>query len=190
MQSISEDIRRELAVGEQVHWWGRPRQGMVLRGSDAFLIPFSLLWCGFAVFWELSVLGSPNAPLFFALWGLPFVAVGVYFVVGRFFIEARQRGQTFYAVTSERILIVSGLFSRKVKSLNLKTLTDISLSESKSGEGSISFGAQHPMASMFGGMAGWPGSGQYIGPRFDLIANAKSVYEVVRNAQRASSPGT
>ena len=34
--SISEDIRRELSTGEQVRWWGRPCQGIVLRGTDAF----------------------------------------------------------------------------------------------------------------------------------------------------------
>ena len=182
--SISEDIRRELSTGEQVRWWGRPRQGIVLRGTDVFVIPFSLLWCGFAVFWELSVLQSPNAPAFFVLWGVPFVMAGIYFVMGRFFVEAKQRSKTFYAVTNERVLIVSGIFSRKVKSLNLRTLSDISLSERSNGEGSISFGPQQPFASMLGGMSGWPGAEQFIGPRFDLVPNAKSVYDIIRNVQR------
>lgn len=185
METFSEEIRRELSLGEQVRWWGRPRQGLVLRATDAFVIPFSLLWCGFAVFWELSVMRAPNAPAFFVLWGIPFVAIGIYFVIGRFFVEAKQRSRTFYAVTNERILIVSGLFGRKVKSLKLRTLSDISLSERSSGEGSISFGPQPPFASTFGGFAGWPGAEQLTGPRFDLVQNAKSVYEIIRNAQRS-----
>ena len=148
------------------------------------LIPFSLLWCGFAVFWELSVLASPNAPLFFALFGVPFVLAGVYFVVGRFFVDSLQRSKTHYAVTTDRVLIVSGMLGRKVKSLSLRTLSDVSLSEGRNGDGSISFGSQFPFAGMFGGMAGWPGSDQFIGPRFELIPKAKSVYEVIRGAQR------
>lgn len=185
MDSISEGIQQELSPSEKLLWQGQPRQGMVMRGSDAFTIPFSLLWCGFAVFWEATALSAPNTPAFFVLWGIPFVLVGVYLVIGRFFVEARQRANTHYAVTSERVIIVSGVFARKVKSLSLSTLTDLSVSEAKSGEGTITFGAQHPMAAMFGGMRGWPGSEQNLGPRFDLILNAKSVYETIRSAQRA-----
>jgi len=186
VSTINEGIQRELSSSEKLLWWGQPRQGVVVRGSDAFTIPFSLLWCGFAVFWEASVLRAPGTPAFFVLWGLPFVLVGVYFVAGRFFVEARRRANTYYAVTSERVIIVSGVFARTVKSLSLGTLTDLSLSEAKSGEGSITFGAQHPMAARFGGMRGWPGAEQNLGPRFDLILDAKSVYETIRSAQRAA----
>jgi len=181
---ISEDIRRELSAGEQVRWSGQPRQGLVVRGSDALMIPFSLLWCGFAIFWEMTAIRADNTPAFFVLWGIPFVAMGLYIVIGRFFVEARQRATTHYAVTTERILIVSGGFSRKVKSLNLKTLSDIALSESSNGEGTISFGPQAAGRFGFVGMAGWPGAGQFMGPRFDLIQNAKAVYETIRAAQR------
>ena len=181
-----EDIRQQLSPNESTLWWGRPRQGLVFRGSDTFLIPFSLLWCGFAIFWESLVLSSPTASAFFILWGLPFVAIGIYMVVGRFFVEARQRSNTFYAVTPERVLIVSGLFSRKVKSLNLKTITDISLSQGRNNEGSIMFGPQISFAPMFGGISSWPGAQQQPEPRFDLIPHAKDVYEIVRSAQRAA----
>jgi len=73
-----------------------------------------------------------------------------------------------------------------VKSLSLRTLSDLSLSETRSGEGTITFGAQHPMAAMFGGMRGWPGAAQHLGSTFDLIPDAKSVYEMIRSAQRAA----
>lgn len=181
MIELPDDIRRELAPGEQVLWSGRPRQGLVLRGSDVFAIPFSLLWCGFAVFWEYSVLTS-NAPFFFRLWGIPFVLVGLYMVLGRFFVEARQRMRTFYAVTTERVVIVSGLFARKVKSLNLAALTDLSLTEGRNGVGSISFGPQNALASFFGNSS-WPGTPAQS-PQLELVSEARSVYEKIRNAQR------
>jgi hypothetical protein len=151
------------------------------------MIPFSLVWCGFAVFWESSVLSAPKAPAFFAIWGIPFIVIGIYMVIGRFFVEARQRASTYYAVTPERVLLVSGLFSRAVKSLNLRTLTDVSLSERSSGEGTITFGPQSPFVGPFGGMSSWPEASQQVGPRFDLVADAKSVYETIRGAQRAAT---
>jgi Bacterial PH domain len=186
MISVPQEIQSQLSSGEHVLWSGQPRQGVVLRGSDAFMIPFSLMWGGFAVFWEASVISS-NAPAFFVLWGVPFVLVGVYLIIGRFFAEAKQRARTFYAVTNERILIVSGLFTRKVKSLNLRTLSDLSLSEGKGNRCSISFGGGSPFASMFGGFSGWPGMEAHLGPRFDLIENAKAVYETIRKTQRGTA---
>ena len=184
MSTLSDEVKVQLSIGEKVLWSGQPKQGVIVRGADAFMIPFSLMWGGFAIFWEASVLKS-DAPGFFALWGIPFVLIGLYLIVGRFFFEAKQRARTFYAVTNERILIVSGVFSRQVKSLNLRTLADLSLSESKGGEGTISFGGGSPLSSMFGGFSGWPWMESQMGPRFELIASAKSVYEIIRGTQRA-----
>jgi len=151
-----------------------------------FTIPFSLMWGGFAFFWEGSILQS-DAPLFFALWGIPFVLMGMYLIFGRFFVEAKQRACTWYGVTNERIIIVSGLFGRKVKSLNLRTLTDLSFEEARNGEGSISFGCGSPFGNMFGGFTGWPGMEAFLGPRFEMIPNVKMVYEIIRSAQREAA---
>jgi len=150
------------------------------------MTPFALLWGGFAIFWEWQVLQAPNTPVFFALWGLPFVLIGLYLIFGRFLVDARQRAKTYYGVTNERILIISGLFHRKVKSLSLRNLSDLSLSEGSNGEGAISFGSGAPFSSMFAGSA-WPGMEAYMGPRFDLIPNARSVYETIRGAQRVAA---
>lgn len=182
---IHDSIRTELGAGEQVLWSGQPRQGVFLRGTDAFAIPLSLLWAGFAVFWLVSAIQS-NAPPFFVLFGVPFVLVGIYIVAGRFFVEARQRAATHYAVTPLRVIIASGLFTRKVKSLNLKTLSDLSLSQQGDGSGTITLDSQNPFAFAFGGMSSWPGAEQYLGPRFDLIAQAREVYETIRKAQGAA----
>lgn len=181
MTTVPDDIRRELAPLEQVLWSGRPKQGVLLRGSDVFQIPFSLLWCGFAVFWETGVARTGSA--FFMLWGVPFVAIGLYMVFGRFFVEARQRARTFYAVTGQRVLIVSGVFARSVKSLELKGLSDVTLSEGRGGRGSIVFGPESGLAAMFGGGASsWPGSRAQVAPRFDLIEDARRVHDIIRGA--------
>jgi len=105
-------------------------------------------------------------------------------VVGRFFVDAATRAKTYYAVTDRRVLIVSSLFSQQIKSLNMGTLAEVSLTESSDGEGTITFGSNLGYSGMFGRPAGWPGSQRYAPPAFEMIPNAKSVYGIVRDAQR------
>jgi len=195
-QAPDEVIRTHLEGGERLLWSGRPVQGVRLRSQDVFLIPFSLLWGGFAIFWEIMALGifsktggGENPPsiigIVFPLFGLPFVLVGLYLMIGRFFVDARQRARTFYGVTDQRLLIVSGLFSRKVKSLNLRTLSDLSMTQKGDGSGSITFGPTLPFAAFFGGGA-WPGAGSYSAPSFDLVPDVAEVYRIIRDAQKQS----
>lgn len=165
---------------ERLLWSAQPRQGLFVRSGDAALIPFSLLWGGFAFFWEYSVFHS-NAPIFFRLWGIPFVLAGVYLIIGRFFVDARLRANTYYGLTTERIIIVSGLRSRTTKSLQLRTLSDVSLSESDSNVGTISFG---PQAPWWATGRSWPGTQSQGSPVFEAIAAAHSVYDMIRLAQR------
>jgi PH (Pleckstrin Homology) domain-containing protein len=177
-------VAREIGAGERLLWSGRPRQGLMLRPADALLIPFSLLWGGFAFFWEGTAI-SAKAPFFFLIWGIPFVLIGLYLIAGRFFADARQRERTIYAVTNERIIIISGLFKETVKSLNLKTLSDISLSEQADGTGTVSLGPSLSYAWLSSG--GWPGGRQNLPPAFEGIPNARTVYDLIRQAQKAAA---
>jgi Bacterial PH domain len=179
-----QEIGRVLDAGESLIWSGAPRQGLLLRPGDVFVIPFSLLWGGFAIYWELSVLQS-NAPAFLALWGVPFVLIGLYMTVGRFFADARLRARTFYGLTDRRVIIVSGLFSRTITSLPLRTLTDVSLQERSDRSGTIMLGRPQPYSAWSSGMR-WPGMSQYSTPTFEMIADAKRVHDQLLEAQRAA----
>ncbi len=182
LSDTTATFREELSAGERILWSGQPKQGFMLRPSDAFMIPFSLLWGGFAIFWESMVVVG-GAPFFFMLWGIPFVLMGLYMIAGRFFVDAKQREKTYYALTNERVIILSGLFGRNVRMLSLKTLSDINISVKNDSSGTITFGPSHPMASWYSGFA-WPGTGKYTAPAFEMIDNAKQVYELLRKAQR------
>lgn len=174
----------ELERGERQLWSGVPKQGVMLRAADAFMIPFSCLWAGFAVFWEATVLRT-SAPGFFVLWGIPFLAVGAYITVGRFFVDSWKRARTRYGLTTERVIIRSGA---STKSLNLRTLAEVTLTERDDGRGTITFGASAFPMAMFAG-ASWPGAPQISA--FESIPDARTVYAQIREAQNSGpyNPG-
>lgn len=179
------EVAQALDSGESLIWSGAPRQGLVLRPSDAYVIPFSLMWGGFAIFWEVGVLRmqGPNVG-FMSIWGIPFVLMGLYLIVGRFFVDARIRAKTYYGLTNRRAIIISGLFSRTINSLPLRTLADISLRERSDRSGTILLGRPLPYPSWSSGLR-WPGMSQYSTPAFDLIPNAKAVHDQLLEAQAA-----
>jgi len=177
-------LKPELGSGERLLWSGAPPQGLLFRPADIFLVPFSLLWGGFAIFWEYSVI-TQNAPLFFTLWGVPFVLVGLYLIFGRFLTDSYLRARTCYGVTDQRIIMLGGLFNREVTSLSLHGLNDITLNERPDGRGSITFGPTNPMYAMWAGMA-WPGLARKLAPTFERIDQARRVHTIIRDAQQRS----
>jgi hypothetical protein len=178
------EITEALDRGERVIWSGQPRQGLMLRGVDAFAIPFALLWTSVPLFGGLASVMGPKGNPFALLPILPFVLIGLYLLVGRFFVDSAQRRRTYYALTNERILIVSGLSSRSVRSLALRSLEQIDVSERASGQGTITFGRS---ASGSFVLPGWPGMKSYQPPTFEMIADAAAVAKLIRDAQRAAN---
>ncbi|WP_243302297.1 hypothetical protein [Geothrix oryzisoli] len=172
-------INRELQPGESLLWAGQPRQGVYLRGSDALQIPFSLAWCGFAFFWEYSVVSS-GGPIFFKLWGIPFVLVGIYLVIGRFFADSLVRSKAQYAVTSNRILIISGLFNLKTTSIGLANIPELSFVEGNNGGGTISFS---PMATQWWAANSGVPFNRQAPQAFELAENARQTYNIILKAQ-------
>jgi len=166
---------------ESLQWVGCPARGLLFRKSDAFLIPFSLLWGGFALFWEYSVYRA-DAPGFFLLFGGVFSVVGLYLIVGRFFFDIVKRSKTVYGLTNERALILTGIFGESLKSVDLKSVSEVSLQIRSDGRGTIVFGSISGTQTMFSNFS-WPGYNQVSYPMFELIENASHVYQLVQSAQ-------
>jgi hypothetical protein len=106
---VSSNIQPELMSGESLLWTGRPNTRVVFHSDDWYLIPFSLLWSGFAIFWEMGVLGYWGAgpkggipSIFMSLWGIPFVVIGKYMIWGRFFDDGWLKPRTYYGATNRR----------------------------------------------------------------------------------------
>jgi hypothetical protein len=194
LNGTSNIFRDELNPDERIIWSGQPRQGLLLRPSDALMIPFSLLWGGFAIFWEVSAInmswgdGSPNPVGFiFPLFGLPFVLAGLYAIFGRFFVDRVRRAKTYYALTNQRAIIISGLINPSVRSIDYRKLPEINFNAWKEGWGTINFGTPYPWERFYTSGA-FPGFGRHeITPKFDLIADARSVYQQLKRLQREPS---
>ena len=177
-KNLQSELREHLDSDETLLWTGKPKSGVVFRLSDIFLIPFSILWCGFAIVWMIT---AANISLIFVLFGIPFVLIGLLLVFGRFIIDAKQRNNTTYGFTENRILIKSGLFSTTIKSLNIKTLNEIELSEKKDKTGSILLGPKNPFSSVSNGFGWWPG--MKATTQFEMIPNAQKVYNQIIEIQ-------
>lgn len=141
-QSASSSARHaleaRLAPGEWIEWAGAPDPTKRFSRGDVFLVPFSVMWFGFALFWEGAVIakGSPG----FILWGLPFVAVGLYMTVGRFIYKARRRRRTAYAVTNRRVMsVVQRRSGAEVDARYLTALSSISTTTDARGRGTVQF---------------------------------------------------
>lgn len=177
--SAEQIVSRELRSTERLHWSGRPKQGLLLRSSDLFQIPIGIFSLSFSIFWLHGAIGG-GAPASFWCFGIPFVFVGLYLAIGRFFVDSKLRSRTYYGVTSERIIIVSHFPIREVKSLDLKTLPEIFVTEKINGVGTITFGPINPMATAYAGTP-WPGMRNQGAPCFDFIDGAKQVYDLIRD---------
>jgi hypothetical protein len=188
---IPDAIGADLSAGEQVLWLGRPRQGLMLRSSDAAMIlalfVVALLIC-FPCWLLLDTVIARTGmlhvkePGFWFFNGLIVLLVLLlyYVLIGRFFTDARKRARIHYALTGERMLIARGRGC--VLSVNLRTLPHLWLTERRNGYGDIWLaGRAMPSGDVFG-----------INTPFhlDTIPDAQRVYQMIRDAQKRVRPET
>ena len=179
-------IQPELTPGESILWAAQPNTSITFHKEDAFLIPFSLLWGGFAIFWEMGVAGfwrsgssAGKQWVFGMIWGIPFVLIGQYLIWGRFLVAAWKKRHTYYAVTTRRVIVLQEGWSRRMASAYIDTLPTIIKQDGWRGIGSLSFSQQQPMWVRTGGWGAWDGMAVGDVPQFRDIEDVDSVYRLV-----------
>lgn len=189
-----ETVERQLSSGERIEWVGRPDPKKHIVRGDLFLIPFSLMWGGFTVVWEVAAIAGGQ--LFMMLWGIPFLAVGLYMILGRFIYKAARKRRTTYAVTNRRVLsIIRGRHGESVDATYLRSIPNISTNAAAGGRGSVEFGLSSPAAGWYAntGMEFFArGQMSSVGISFYDIDDPRGVADLVerlRDADRGQPDG-
>jgi hypothetical protein len=201
MPSIDQDslaaIQRELTSGERVLWAGRPGARLFHR-HDAFQVPFSLMWGGFAIFWEMGALGfwgsqkpDTTPSMFMVLWGIPFVVIGQYLIWGRFVHAAWKKKRTYYAVTSKRVIAVQDGWTRKTASTYLDTLPSLTKEGHSGNCGTLRFSPPESLWSKRQVGEAWNGMEIEGVPVFFDINDVDAVYHLIAALRdKATAAGT
>jgi hypothetical protein len=147
---IERRFQADLLPGERVLWTGRPDASRLLNHTDVFLVPFSLLWGGFALaFFVEAMTGRVADGVITTIFGSFFALFGLYFIVGRFFVKAFRRRHTYYAVTDRRVLILTDLWSRSAHAALIGHIPTIQKRSRANGAGSLRFGSGGAFAQMY-----------------------------------------
>jgi hypothetical protein len=127
-------LQRELLDGETIEWSGEPKPGAVFSSRDMLLIPFSICWCGVALFFVISSLFFKNY-IVMAIF-LLFLSFGLFMLLGRFIVLFYKNKNTLYAVTNRRILIIC---KHSALCFSFQDIPIIQIKEKSDGSGSLSF---------------------------------------------------
>lgn len=179
-------IQPQLLADESVLWSGQPKR-VILHSDDLYLIPFSLLWGGFAVYWELTASGffgsqHGQSAWFMQLWGIPFVVLGQYFIWGRFLYAAWMRGRTYYAITNQRVMVVQNGMKPRVASAFIKSLPGVAKEMGRDGVGTLRFALTPSYTAGLGNRRQMKSLNPYYvgdGPAFVDIEDVNSVYQLI-----------
>ena len=137
----------ELQSGESLYWTGTAdpaRAALSALPAAIFGIPFA----GFALFWisqayhATSAMSKSSHNAFtsgfqvFPLFGLPFLLVGVGIILAPLWAFLRG-GSTVYAVTNQRVMVITGTSTRSVKSFTPADILSVEHRERPDGSGDI-----------------------------------------------------
>jgi hypothetical protein len=184
-------FKDEILKDEKILWSGQPETSVIFTNADIFLIPFSLLWGGFSIFWEVGVLSTKGksgqgAPFFFPLFGIPFVLIGLYFIFGRFIYKNFKKKRTYYALTNKRVIILTNTFGKNVQAEFIDRIASMNKTVRANGIGTIRFGSSNLMFTMYGN-TGMDSFGSFYGqdvPVFYDIKDVNKVYDIVNGLRK------
>jgi hypothetical protein len=183
--AIREMAEAELEPGEKLVWFDQPRPGALARRSlpMAFVgIPFT----AFAVFWlwgVTQVTGKANNAIavFFPLWGLMFVAIGLCILCAPLWSAFKARSMA-YAVTDRRVMIIERFPFRRTASYGPQELQGLERTERGGGIGDLVF--RREQATAFRGSVNVRGA-TAIG--FFGVSDVRRVEESVRRLTQGTA---
>jgi hypothetical protein len=146
LSDAQQRAQSELQPGESLYWTGvaDPRRSALMAlPASLFGIPFA----GFALFWITSAYRGTqhlaksgdaftHAFSFFPLFGIPFLLVGLGVILTPLWVYLKGLS-TVYAVTNQRVMVISGNSSRSVKSCTPADIVSVDHRERPDGSGDV-----------------------------------------------------
>jgi hypothetical protein len=176
-ENLEAELKAVLSPEEEILWMDKPAAGIKLKTIDYIVIPFNIIWIGVSLIILPSFIDIEEFFTPFDWFVIFIMALFVIHVnIGRLFLNSRMRKETRYAITENRIIIISELFKKEIRSLNLKTISQISYNEKTDGSGTIQIGPSNPLdylswRTTFGLSAAQP--------KLEYIENVKAVYNKI-----------
>lgn len=131
-------ILQELDENEEVLWSGQPNPNVYFAKGDLFLVPFTLLWCGFAFVGTYNALVRGTLSLF-AIMPVFFCIIGLYITVGRFIVKKIRKMRTGYVITNKRAFEIIVTRNRKTKEIYFSQMPGLNSTVNRKKRGSITF---------------------------------------------------
>jgi hypothetical protein len=137
----------ELQSGESLSWTGTADPGRAALSALPAAI-FGIPFAGFALFWMNTAFHATNSMhkssnnaftksfTVFPLFGLPFLLIGLGIVLAPLWAYLKGRS-TVYAVTNQRVMVITGGNSRSVKSYTPADILGVEHIERPDGSGDI-----------------------------------------------------
>jgi Bacterial PH domain len=146
VSDAQQRAQSELQPGESLYWTGTAdprRAAFAALPASLFGIPFA----GFALFWingayrgtqHLAKSGDSftHAFSFFPLFGVPFLLIGLGVILAPLWVYLKGLS-TVYAVTNQRVMIITGGSSRSVKSCTPADIASVEHRERPDGSGDV-----------------------------------------------------
>ncbi|PWK59886.1 hypothetical protein [Roseicyclus mahoneyensis] len=189
-----------LEPGETILWQGQPVPDIVWRDMISGRLPIGIIFTAFSTVWisvAVWIVASIDAPilfrLFFPLGGLPFLAIGLYMLVGHLFWDARRRRGTWYTLTDRHAFVATDIFGRR--KLDRYPIADMAALELVDGSpGDVNFGSvTHHMPRRAPGphkSRNRLGGSTTVKTGFRHITEARKVWRMIRDRQAATTAAT
>lgn len=142
---LRQKIDQELTSQESIRWIGQPQPKVSsLIGSSLILFLFAIPWTAFSIFWMYGALGFKIPDLregfqpqyLFALFGVPFVLVGLGMLASPFWIW-RAAFEKVYIITNKRAIAFEGGRITTIRSYTPEQLANVYRRENNDGTGDV-----------------------------------------------------
>ena len=186
---METSMQNHLLPGEEILWEGRPKILSGINPGSVGKSAFGLMWLGFSLFWTITAFLMTRAipgndatamffKVFFPLFGLPFVAIGIFIVFINPMKQKNKVSNTLYYLTDKRLIITSNGLDAIFISIFIKDLKTVHLTKNKDNTGNIMFGSVFNDAAING-----RGSDTYVMPAYNncfyRIEDAEDVYKLI-----------